>query len=153
MDISERLQKIALGTQKLSIIEIYTNYKGTHPQPKSFCSYSFDILTLYNLLQRKSTTKSIFWSISDKYNLSLFLPCTGFQSRMKSRLWSQRENADNNYIWTRGKMRTKNYIVSLVFVFNLNGRLARNEDIVSPTAKPHNLSNARHIHRKRIKTI
>ena len=94
VDISESLQKIALGTQKLRIIEIYTNYKGTHPQPKSFCSYSFDILTLYNLLQTKSTTKSIFWSISDKYKLSLFLPCTGFQSRMKSRLWSQRENAD-----------------------------------------------------------
>ena len=58
---------------------------------------------------------------------------------MKPRLWRSTGNAEK-------------YIVSLVFVFNLNGRLARNEDIVSPTAKPHNLSNARHIHRKRIKT-
>ena len=58
---------------------------------------------------------------------------------MKPRLWRSTGNAEK-------------YIVSLVFVFNLNGRLARNEDIVSTSAKPHNLSNARHIHRKRIKT-
>ena len=45
------------------------------------------------------------------------------------------------------KILTKDDIMSLVFVFNLNGRRTRNRDIVSTSAKPDDLSNARHIHR------
>ena len=64
-----------------------------------------------------------------KYELNVFLPCAKLQSRKISDD-KKKEIMENLY---------KKEIVSLVFVFNLNGRLARKEDIVSTRSKTRRL--------------